>query len=66
MFGVIGTIAPETGQPEINDLFHVANGLHANFYEGWLTTEQVADGIERVKRLLARLEPHTAEEEAIQ
>ena len=65
LFGVIDAIASETGRPEINGLFHVANGLHANFYEGWLTTAQVADGIADVKRLLALLEPHTAGQEVI-
>ncbi len=65
LFGAIHAIAAETGRPEINRLFHVANGLHANFYEGWLTTEQVADGIADVKRLLALLEPHTAGEEVL-
>ena len=65
LFGVIDAIASETGRPEINDLFHVANGLHDNSYERWLTTEQVADGIADVKRLLALLEPHTAAQEVI-
>ena len=63
LFGVIDAIASETGEPEINGLFHVANGLHVNCYEGWLTTAQVADGIADVKRLLALLEPHSAGQE---
>ena len=60
LFGVIDAIASETGRPEINGLFHVGNGFHTNFYEGWLTGAQVADGIADVTRLLALLEPHTA------
>ena len=53
LFRVIGNMAVETGQPEMRRLFHVANSLHSN--EGWLGADDVSDGIEAVKELLALL-----------
>ena len=45
-------------------LFHVANSLHTNFYEGWLGVADVSlEGIEAVKELLALLAPHTGRNE---
>ncbi len=55
LFRVIGNMAVETGRPEMRRLFHVANSLHSNFYEGWLGADDVSDGIEAVKELLALL-----------
>ena len=56
LFGVVRAIVAESGQPRIMDLFHVANGLHANFYEGWLGQEDVERGLGQVEELLGLLE----------
>ena len=63
LFRAVENLASETEPSEIRRLFHVANSLHSNFYEGWLTAGQVRDGIEAVKELLALLAPHTGRNE---
>ena len=63
LFRATGNIADETGRSEIRRLFHVANSLHTNFYEGWLGVADVSEGIEAVKELLALLAPHTGRNE---
>ena len=44
-------------RPELNllKLFHVANSLHINFYENWMTPEAVTKGAEAVKELIEKL-----------
>ena len=56
LFSVVRRIVAESGQPRIMDLFHIANGLHANFYEGWLVQEDVERGLGQVGELLGVLE----------
>ncbi len=56
LFGVVRNIVAESGQPRIMDLFHIANGLHTNFYEGWLSHEEVERGLGQVEELLGLLE----------
>jgi len=46
----------ELKDPELSRLFHVANNLHQNFYEGILPPEAVMDGAEAVKQLVGKLE----------
>ena len=57
LFQVAGRVATETGDPSIRALFLIASGLHQNFYEHRMTSEQVEYGIEQVGELLAKLEP---------
>lgn len=44
-------------RPELNllKLFHIANSLHINFYENWMTPEAVTKGAEAVKELIEKL-----------
>lgn len=44
-------------RPELNllKLFHVANSLHVNFYENWMTPEAVTKGAEAVKEFIEKL-----------
>ena len=56
LFRVVDNIVRLTGDSEIRLLFDDANALHQNFYEGWLRDEHIAQGIERVKRLLTKLD----------
>lgn len=41
LFKIIGRLAQETGLKELQKFFADASALHINFYEGWLTPEQV-------------------------
>ena len=56
LFGVAGRVADELEQPRIQDLFRLASTLHTNFYEGWLTEEDVERGLGQVEELLSLLE----------
>ena len=56
LFRCARRLSEETGQPEIRELFSVANSLHTNFYERWMDPETVEGNIESVRRLLDRLE----------
>ena len=63
---VVSTLAQETGRPEVIDRFNLASSLHTNFYEDWLTPEEVMRLAASVRELLndfVRLaEPQSAEE----
>ena len=56
LFRVVDNIVRLTGDPEIRLFFNSANALHKNFYEGWLGYEHIARSMERVKRLLTKLD----------
>ena len=56
LFEVIDRIATRTDRPEVIELFGVANALHQNFYEGWMTNEYISKSLERVERLLDTLD----------
>lgn len=56
LFRCARLLAEETEQPEIRELFSLANSLHTNFYECWMDPETVGGNIESVKRLLDKLE----------
>jgi stage V sporulation protein SpoVS len=56
LFRVAGMVADELEQPRIRDLFRLASTLRTNFYEGWLTDEDVESGLEEVRELLSLLE----------
>ncbi len=56
LFDVAARIADETGDPELFGLFKEASALHQNFYEGWESDYTVQKSIERVKRLVEKME----------
>lgn len=56
LFKIVNFLSKETGDDEINKLFHFANSLHVNFYENWLTPEQVIEGKKEVEHLIQKLE----------
>ena len=56
LFGVVRVLARETSDRELRGLFHVANGLHSNFYENWLDTDDVVEGLEDVERFVEKIE----------
>ena len=57
LFQAIDRLAVETGDEQLRTLFHFANSLHINFYEGWLPREMVRSGLSQVSELVERLEP---------
>ena len=56
LFRAVDNIVRLSGDSEIYSLFDDANALHQNIYEGWLSDEHIAQNIERVKRLLTKLD----------
>ena len=58
LFAVIGNIVADTGQTDLRRLFREANNLHINFYEGWLTVQDVSESLEAVKELLELLDQY--------
>lgn len=55
LFENINRISRETGDAELHVLFHVANSLHQNFYEGWQTDDFVRSGIQQVALIVEKL-----------
>ncbi len=56
LFDVVSRVANAMDDPELRDLFHMANSLHQNFYEDWQTDDFVQRGIERVHVLVGKME----------
>ena len=56
LFKVARMLTDETDKPELMERFMTANGLHINFYEGWLDDETIAKNLVSVRRLLAMLD----------
>ncbi len=52
---IVEAIAEETGDPEYSTLFRLAEGLHANFYHGFLRRETFDRHREGVLRLIEML-----------
>ena len=53
----VGVLADERKDPTISRLFRSANHLHSNFYEDIDDSNNVADALNDVERLLGLLEP---------
>ena len=43
--------------PDVRRLFRLAHHLHINFYEEWLESADVAQGLDDMAHLLDKLEP---------
>ena len=56
LFRVIDGLVEETDDNLIYNYFLVANSLHQNFYENQMASPNVVRGLERVARLLGRLD----------
>lgn len=56
LFRAINRLADEAGDEQLRTLFHAANSLHINFYEGWLPRDMVRSGLSQVSELVRRLE----------
>ena len=56
LFRAVAQLTEETGNEELDRLFGVANSLHSNFYENWLTPNQVRLLVNDVERLVGMLD----------
>ncbi len=54
LFKIINKLSKKSNDEELNALFLVANSLHTNLYENWLTEEQVLEGSKKVKKLIEK------------
>jgi len=52
----IAKLSEETEDREVLKLFHVANGLHINFYENWMPPKVVEEDAKFVEALIEKLE----------
>ena len=58
-------LAYETKDPErVHILYAAMNGLHANFYEDWLSDQVVGQSIDGARELLSLLESRTRSPDA--
>ncbi len=53
---IIGRLEDATGREELRRDFHTAQAVHANFYEGWMTENQVRKSIADIRQLVAELD----------
>lgn len=60
LYRAVSRIANDVDDPELRDLFLMANALHQNFYEDWQDEEFVRRGIERVRLLVRKMERYAA------
>ena len=56
LFTVVEVLAVETTDRDLARLFHVANGLHSNFYEDWLSRASVEQGLRDVTQFVDGVE----------
>ena len=55
LFQVVNRLAQESEDPELRQLFQLANSFHSNFYENWMTREFVEQGVSQVQALVDAL-----------
>ena len=56
LFQVVRRLAEETDDLQLDNLFHVAQSLHTNFYENWAPVGSVQSGLAAVGELVEKLE----------
>ena len=49
-------VADEQGRPDLVSMFGLAQALHVNFYENWLSSDTIQIYLDDVKKLLPELE----------
>ena len=57
LINAVSRLARETGQEQLQQSFHVAEALHANYYEGWMPLDMVQRNIATVEHFLSQMEP---------
>ena len=53
LFNAVDRLATETGNEDLDELFHFASSLHINFYENWMRPNMVRKGVDRVAEFVA-------------
>lgn len=56
LFRTVRRLVEETGDGQIDTLFHVANHLHINFYENIMDRELIEVGLVSIRELVEKLE----------
>ena len=56
LYDISGQMADELGRPDLRVMFRSANAMHQNYYEDWMASDEVRDGIETAKEYLRLLE----------
>ena len=56
LYRAVDLVAEELSAPRLQTLFRSASTLHQNFYEGWMTEEDVADRLSDVEEIVGRLQ----------
>jgi hypothetical protein len=59
LVNAVNQIAEEANDAEIASLFKLAESLHANFYENFMSQEDVAANAQNVKDLILRVKQQT-------
>ena len=62
LYDISGQMADELGRPDIRIMFRSANAMHQNYYEDWMASDEVRDGIDNAKVYLRELEAARAGE----
>ncbi len=57
LIAAVSRLVRETGRTDLRRNFQVAQTLHANYYEGWMSTEDVRDSMSDVEQFLTQMEP---------
>ena len=52
----VNRLAEELSDQRLRDLFRSAGTLHQNFYEGWMTAEDIAGTLDDVQEIVGRLQ----------
>ena len=55
LFNVVHGLATEAGDEDLRLCFHMANGLHGNFYENTFDSEAIGKGIDHVERFVEKV-----------
>ena len=55
-FRIVRDLIDETGDKHIATLFHAANSLHVNFYEHWMTEDEIRPLADQIGELIERLD----------
>ena len=56
LYDISGQMVEELGRPGLRDMFMAANAMHQNFYEDWMSEEDVGYAVGRIREYLAELE----------
>ena len=56
LYDISGQMADELGKPELRAKFRSANAMHQNYYEDWMASDEVRDGIEDAKAYIRELD----------